>query len=353
MSQLKTRVKKSLKRGKRAIDYVRRRKRLNLLIKLVVASLLTWALYVQVLAKEDISEIWMNFRKELQNGQIWLLVLVFILMPINWSLETVKWQRLVRSIEDVPFFRAFAGILAGVTLSIFTPNRLGEYGGPILVVKPKNKISTVIASLVSSFSRLTVALVAGLAGLAYFMYYNMEPDFLVMFCTSVSAVLFSVLLILFYLNVDLCIPIFKKIPYIRRFVKHFEVLNHYTAKSLFIVLMFSVARYFVYSLQYYLLLQFFGISVPFLMGMASIALIFFIQTSIPLPPIYGLAVRGNVALKVWVFFTANTLGILSSTFGLWLINVILPALIGMIFISRVNIMKSFGYGEGEESQNVK
>lgn len=350
MSQLKTRVKKNLKRGKRAIDYVRRRKRLNLFIKLVVGALLAWALYVQVIAKEDINEIWTTFRNELQGGQIWLLVLVFVLMPVNWSLETVKWKRLVESIEDVPFFRAFSGVLAGVTLSIFTPNRLGEYGGRILVVKPENKISTMVASLVGSFSQLTVLLVAGLAGLSYFVYHKIELDFVVIFVTSVSAVLLSALLIFFYLNVDLCIPLFKKIPYIRRFVKHLEVLNHYSAKSLFTVLMFSAARYFVYSLQYYLLLQFFGISVPFLLGMASIALIFFIQTSVPLPPVYGLAVRGNVALKVWAFFTANTLGILSSTFGLWLINVILPALIGMVFISRVNIMQSFGYGEKDKTK---
>jgi len=127
---------------------------------------------------------------------------------------------------------------------------------------------------------------------------------------------------LFYLNVELAIPLCKKIPYIRRFVRHFEVLNRYTAPTLLTVLFISASRYFVYSLQYYLLLLFFGIEVPFLLGMASIALIFFVQTSVPLPPVYGLAVRGNVALRVWAFFTANTLGILSSTFGLWLINVL-------------------------------
>jgi len=345
MSQLKVKVKKNLKRGKRAVDFVRRRRWLNLCIKVVVGALLTWALYVQVVGREDVDEIWATFRNELQNGSIGLLILVFLLMPLNWSLETIKWQRLVRSIEEVPFLRAFEGVLAGVTLSIFTPNRVGDYGGRILVVKPENKISTVVATAVGSFSQMVVLLVAGLAGLSYFVYHKMEPDYLLMFCTSVSAVLLSILLILFYLNVDLLIPLFKKTPYIRRFIKHFQVLNHYNTKTLLIVLMLSAGRYLVYSLQYYLLLQFFGIHVPLLLGLASIALIFFVQTSVPLPPIYGLAVRGNVALKVWAFFTANTLGILSSTFGLWLINVIIPALIGMIFISRLNILKSFGYGE--------
>jgi len=349
LSQVKTRVKQVLRRSKRAIDYIRKRRRLNLLIKLIVGSLLTWALYVQIIAKENISEIWATFSNELQNGELWLLILVFVMMPLNWSLETLKWQRLIQTIEKIPFFGAFQGILAGVTLSIFTPNRLGEYGGRILVVKPENKIATVVATAVGSFSQLVVLLVAGLAGLAYFVSEKIEVEYLVILGTAISAILFSLMLILFYLNVELVIPLCRKIPYIRRFVKHFEVLNRYTAATLLIVLLFSAGRYFVYSLQYYLLLQFFGIEVPFLLGMASIALIFFVQTSIPLPPVYGLAVRGNVALRVWAFFTTNTLGILSSTFGLWLINVILPALVGMLFISSLNILKSFGYEEEENS----
>lgn len=327
------------------VDYVRKRRQLNLLIKLVLLSLLAWALYVQVVAKENISEIWTTFQAELKNGEVGLLILTFLLMPVNWSLETIKWQRLVRTIEVVPFFRAFKGILAGITLSIFTPNRVGEYGGRILVVKPENKIPTVVASLVGSFSQLTTLLVMGLAGMSYFMYKKIEPDALVMFGTSISALLLSGMLIFFYLNVDLVIPLVKKIPYIRRFVKHLTVLQSYDAKTLLLVLLLSICRYLVYSFQYYLILMFFGIEVPLLLGLASIALIFFIQTSVPLPPIYGLAIRGNVALKIWGYFTVNTLGILSSTFGLWFINVIFPALIGMVFISSVNIMKSFGYGD--------
>jgi len=345
LNRLKSKVKQNLKRGKRVVDYVRKRRQLNLLIKLILLALLAWALYVQIVAKENINEIWTTFQSELKNGEIWLLILTFLLMPVNWSLETIKWQRLVRTIEVVPFFRAFKGILAGITLSIFTPNRVGEYGGRILVVKPENKIPTVVASLVGSFSQLTTLLVMGLAGMSYFMYKKIEPDALVMFGTSVSALLLSVMLIFFYLNVDLVIPLVKKIPYIRRFVKHLTVLQNYDAKTLLLVLLLSMGRYLVYSFQYYLILLFFGIEVSLLLGLASIALIFFVQTSVPLPPIYGLAVRGNVALKIWGYFTINTLGILSSTFGLWFINVIFPALIGMVFISSVNIMKSFGYGD--------
>ncbi len=121
------------------------------------------------------------------------------------------------------------------------------------------------------------------------------------------------------------------------------MLRNYTSKELTKVLFFALARYATYTMQYYLMLKYFGIEVPLWTGLACIAAIFLLQTSIPLPPIMGLLVRGEVALFVWGNFCDSELNILASTFGLWVINMILPALIGIIFIVNINVLKSLGY----------
>jgi hypothetical protein len=105
----------------------------------------------------------------------------------------------------------------------------------------------------------------------------------------------------------------------------------------------------VYSTQYFLLLRFFGIDIGLIPAYFSIAAIFLIQTSIPLPPVMGLLARGNVAVQIWSFFGANQVSILATTFGLWIINLILPALFGTFFIFNVNITKSLGYDEDEKN----
>jgi hypothetical protein len=64
---------------------------------------------------------------------------------------------------------------------------------------------------------------------------------------------------------------------------------------------------------------------------------------VPLPAVAGLLVRGSLAVFVWSHFGANDLSSLAATFVLWIINLILPALIGTFSLASVNITKSLGY----------
>ncbi len=334
-----------LYQGAKWVRSLFRNKQVNFSLKLIFVLLLGYALYRQTIGKDNFSEILATFQQQLRMEYIYFLALAIVLMPVNWLLETIKWKTLVDHIEKVPLLRAFKGVFAGVALSIFTPNRIGEYGGRILVVKPENNIKTVVATIVGSFSQLVVLLVMGMLGMTYFIYLKMDADIMVQYGIGFSSMLITVLLVFFYLNVDLIIPIFNRLPLFNRLVKHIGILKTYSSKTLTIVLGFSLIRYLVYSIQYFLLLQFFGIDLSILQGLASIATIFLIQTSIPLPPISGLLVRGEVALHVWGYFQINELSILAATFSLWFINVILPALFGMIFILNVNVLKSLGYEE--------
>jgi hypothetical protein len=76
--------------------------------------------------------------------------------------------------------------------------------------------------------------------------------------------------------------------------------------------------------------------------MAGIATIFLVQASVPLPPAMGLLARSEIALFVWGFFTQDHVDILAATFSLFVINIAVPALLGLVFIVQVNII-----GNGE------
>lgn len=318
-------------------------KKINWFLKLLIVVLLCWALYVQIFAKENINEIWNSFKENVRLDNLWIVFLALFLMPVNWFLETKKWTLLVHHIEEVPFFLALKGVFAGVALSLFTPNRVGEFGGRILVVKPENNVKTVVATLVGSLSQLVVLLSMGSIGLIGFIYLHLQMDAIAFYGFIFLTFVMNLMLFMSYFNVDLAIPLVKKIPYLKNRVHHILVLNQYATKELFTVLGLSFARYLTYSMQYFLLIWFFGIDVTFIQSMLTISAIFLLQTSIPLPPIMGLLARGEIAWYVWGFYTANEIAILSSTFGLWLINVILPGLVGLVFIININILSSLGY----------
>lgn len=319
---------------------------INSFIKGIVLILVFWALYHQIFQKENLEELWDTFLASQSSFRWPWLALVLVLMPLNWTFETLKWYTLVRSFTEISFNKAFQGVLLGVMVSMFTPNRIGEYGGRILVVQAEHNWRAVIATLVGSFSQLLVLLSFGIFGCTFFVsnYLSLEP-FLLRSFIIIGLALVGILVFCFF-NIDLLVPIAKRIPFndkLKSYLRHLLVLKNYSSKVLGEALIFSVLRYVVYCLQYYFILQFFGIQVGLLAAFSGICTIYLIQTSVPLPPLMGLVARGEIAIFVWSLFEANEISILASTFGLFIINLSIPALLGVGVIVKINVIKSLGY----------
>ncbi len=319
---------------------------LNFFIKALLLTLLAWAIYAQLLSKDNLPELWKTFLGQVQKGNLWWLFAVFFLMPLNWSIEALKWKRLLGGFLKIDFWRALRAVLAGVTVAMFTPNRVGEYGGRILLVDAEYNWRAIVATLVGSFSQLLALLCAGLFGLSYFGWRfmgleNMVVGSLLFFGASLIG-----LLLIMYFNINLLLPLARKLAWLQRFkkyLKHLKVLRLFTSGELFGVLLLSFARYLVYSLQFFFMLRFLGVQSSFFVAMAGIFTIFLVQTTVPLPPVMGLMARGQIALFVWSFFGANELSILAATYAIFVINLALPALLGALIIVRINVLKSLGY----------
>jgi uncharacterized membrane protein YbhN (UPF0104 family) len=319
-------------------------KRWNIVIKTLFVCLVVGLLYKEVTGRTDLPELWaaflLRFRWEYSG---WLLLAV-LLMPINWGLETQKWRELMHRIASIPFWQAYKAVLAGVAFSAITPNRIGEYGGRVLMVKAE-KWQTVVATIVGSVSQMIVLMGAGFFGLVFYVFRNINISLSAQISLVFLLVFSTLITLFFYFNIDLAIPIVRRLPYLKRGVQHLEVLREYTMRQLGLVLLYAFLRYLVYCFQYYLLLKFFGIHINIANAFLTIAFIFFLQTFLPLPPGTALLMRGELAIKIWAEYADNPITIFAVSFGLWAINVVLPALIGMIFIANINVLKSLGYDE--------
>ncbi len=94
---------------------------------------------------------------------LWLLAAV-VLMPLNWWTEMQKWHRFVRRFEPMSPARAWRAVLAGVAVSLFTPNRVGEYGGRILFVRPEHRWLAASANLAGNIAQAAVLVSGGALG---------------------------------------------------------------------------------------------------------------------------------------------------------------------------------------------
>jgi uncharacterized membrane protein YbhN (UPF0104 family) len=188
-----------------------------------------------------------------------------------------------------------------------------------------------------------VLITFGFLGFIYFLITLWDTDKIIIDTIITLGGCVVGLLFLMFLNLEAVIPVFKKIRFLYRFprlIKSVGMLRQYTRRELFEALFWSFVRYLIYSFQYYFMLRFFGIDVPILRAASCIATIYLLQTSIPLPPVVGLLARGEVALKIWGLFTQNDLSILAATFSLWVINLIIPAFIGLVFILKANFFQT-------------
>lgn len=316
------------------------------LIKSGVFVLFALLLWYEVFKRENFHEIKDLFILEMRGRHSLWLILTLFLLPFNWIAETLKWLPLIRHSEYIPFGRAFKAVLAGVTSSLFMPNRVGDFGGRLLFLKPKNAMKGVFSTFVGSWAQQIVLITFGFLGFAYFLVVLWDVEAFVLQGIIFIGSLLILLLFTMFLNLEIVVPIFKKFRFLYRFprlIKNINVIRQYSRKDLEKTLFWAFIRYAIYAIQYYFMLRFFGINVPLLRGVSCIATIYLLQTSIPLPPVMGLLARGEIALQIWGLFNANKISILAATFSLWIINLIIPALIGLVFILKVNMLKSFGY----------
>lgn len=333
---------------------VRSNRYLNLGVKVGVTVLLVLVLYYEISHHQHISEVWAAFVTQCHSVNIGYLIAVLILMPLNWLAEMEKWRQFVARYEYMPRGRAFMAVLTGVTFSLFTPNRVGEYGGRVLYVQPRNQWRAVVANLVGNFCQFMVLLAMGVMGALYVLrYLDMMNRQWATALIVVSAASLPVLFWLYY-HFELVIDFIKQIKILKPVLPLLRQLNlgvvrQFTKAERTSILAWAVLRFFIYAIQYYLLLVFFGIKTDILTGLAGISALFLLQTSIPLPPLSGLVARGNLAVLLWQQFGANEVAALAATFTLWVINLVIPALIGTFSFFYVNISKSLGY----EKDNIQ
>jgi len=323
-------------------------KSIKILLKWFVGPLLAawlfYSLYQQIRAQPDIESSVALIKAMPFGDSAWKFWLVILFVFVNWGLEARKWQLLMRVLQPIGFITAFKSVLCGVTFSLNTPNRMGEYGGRILFVNEGNRLKAITLSIAGGMAQLIITMLMGCFGLTYLLF-TMEPSHSLMgisvfwvrifLCGSIAG---TVVFGFFFFKLGWLIRLLEKLPYADRFSKYINVLETFDAKILLRLLSISFFRYIVFVLQYIFMLQLLQVEQNMWTGFRIITLMFWILAIIPSFAIADLGIRGTVA-KTLFSYSINTIGILTATFGIWFVNLFIPALIGSLLILGIKIKK--------------
>ena len=305
--------------------------------------LLSWSLYSQLKNQPDLTQRWLQISDSWQQPKFWLVIL---LMPVNWGIESRKWQVLVQHVQRFSFLSAFKSVLSGCSITMLTPNRVGEYGGRILNLDDGNRIKAISLTIAGSISQLVITMMMGCAGLAFLRYFSHNragglsvlPEFWgdVMIYMSVTITVF---LLLFYVRLGWLVRMLEKVPAFNKVVKHIRVLDEFDYKQLMRILSLSFFRYLVFMIQYILLLQVMQVEIDLIICFWLISVFYLVMAVAPTIGFIELPVRVTTSWAILKYYTVNELGVGTAALGIWLINLVLPAIIGSLLIVGTKIIK--------------
>jgi uncharacterized membrane protein YbhN (UPF0104 family) len=310
----------------------------NLLIQFGILVLTCLFIYRQVFIRTDLPDVFRILKEVLSSpGVPLLLLLVLLMMGLNWALETWKWSLLIRKIEPLRFLKALEGVLSGVTISSFTPNRVGEFFGRAYILDRASHVEGILVTILGSMSQLLVTFLAGSISFILLM-----PRFLpeifhgfLFHLLTTLVLLVDILLLLLYFQASSLARMRKRLfrKSLKRARRFFRVFGMFTRKELLHVLGLSIFRYLVFSTQFFLLLRVFHVPVSWPDAMLVISFIYLVMTLIPTVALTELGIRGSVSVYCFgLWFHSCGMPADSFHFGV-------PAVAGTFFVFRLQFFR--------------
>ncbi len=320
---------------------------LNYVIGPILFIWLSYSIYHQILKQGDVQQSWDLILSATHEQNRWKLFLVVFLMLVNWGIEARKWQIQIKGIESIGFLQAFKSILAGQALGFNTINRIGESAGRVVFLKEGNRIRGVVLSFVGSMAQIIVTFTMGVISLFYMRVYILSEttqlEGLSIFWLEGLIYVIAIGVFLFalaYFKLSGLIQMIEKIPFIAKRRFFIEKLEDFHWKELTRILSLSFVRYFVFLAQYLLLMEVFGVEIYWLDAFSLMGVMFLVLAIVPSVALAELGFRGKVSLLLFGLISTNSIGIIATSAGIWLINLILPAIAGTLFILGVRLFRN-------------
>ena len=303
------------------------------LIKLTIVFGSLYFIYDKVVQNESIkfSEFISQIKNVLLQKKGTIPILLFLSF-LNWFFEILKWEALANIIQKTSFYDATKQSLAALTVSLFTPNRIGDYGAKAVYFS-KNKSKIILLNLIGNLNQLLATILFGITGIYYFITtYNIEIN---PYRVQKIAYLLGFLLLLFIPNKSRKVKFFSflQIDKLKYFVKTIAIKTHLK------ITLFSLIRYLIFSHQFYFLLIVFGVKVDYATLMYLIFTMYFLASFIPSISLFDWAVKGFVAIYIFTFIGISELTIITITLLMWILNFAIPSLIGCLFVMNFKISK--------------
>jgi hypothetical protein len=275
----------------------------------------------------------------------WVILFLLAMTGLNWFIEVLKWQRLATLIQLTTFGQALKQSLSSLTVSLITPNRIGEYGAKALYFKRKDRSRVILFNFIGNFSQMTTTVLFGMLGL--WLVYESLPEMNLKELNWLN-------ITLFVSTIGIGLVILGKMwrGFYSKLISDLKSVPQETHMHVFAL---SLLKYMFFSHQFYFLLILFGVDLGYLECMSLLSVSYLISSLIPGFVIFDWLVKGSVAVAVFGRFGVDEILVLSITSVMWLLNFGLPSLIGTLYVMtfKHSSSESFFVLEKQEKSPVQ
>lgn len=246
-------------------------------------------------------------------------------MPLNWYFEYLKWKNTLKHLNYFHKKESINSFLSGIFSGFITPNFIGNFAGRIIYYPFKLRPQLTLYTLLASYSQFLTTISIGAVALLF------QKETSSLFSTKFNWIIYPFVIAgwIIYFSFEKLKPERIQLLSFFRYFKYSK--KNQLLKIKFII--YNTIRYFIFSLQYVLMLNVFQKEHHW-DYFFYVSIIYFWSTLIP-SFIWGkLFVRETVALVILATIIPNINIVLCSSLLLSLINQVIPAVIGIPFLMK-------------------
>lgn len=301
---------------------------LLLALKVLILTFTFAYIYLKVLQNETINTH--GFSEKIFSKNALLPILGFILLAaFNWFFEILKWKTIASEIKSITFLTSLKQSLASLTVSLATPNRIGEYGAKAYFFNKKLRKKVMLYNLYHNTFQMLTTTILGIFGLVIlFQKHNLGFSIE----NKVVKILLPLLIIMGILIVGF---VFRKQQIIIKGLTISNLINKLKELPSGIklrMILFSFIRYLFFGYLFYQILLFFGASIKLTEVIPYIFSMYLLASIIPALSFFDVVIKGGVAVWVFSLLSISESIILSTVFCMWILNFIIPSIIGAYFL---------------------
>lgn len=309
------------------------KKVLSFLLKAVLLVLAFLFIYHQYITKGTNIKQFEDALKALNSARVTAVMLsVVVLMLLNWLTECLKWQHVTRKLTKISLWQSIEGVFCGLTWAIFTPNRLGEYGGRVMFLPPRKRIHGVFVMAVAGFGQSVLTNVFGSVALIWFCFTFLHLNNWLLALVTISAIAFATIFLIAFFNIKLLVKWLNSISFLRKYHRFFDIMGAYGFGEMLVIMCFCLTRFCIFSFQYYLVIHLLIPAIPFIDVILMVFIVFLIQSALPSLDLLDVPVRATASATLFAYVTTQQVAVIAAFTSIWFINLIIPAVLGSFFI---------------------